>query len=102
MPTHYDSAYSSSPDVALAHTVHGEPVDKSLRPNSTLDDVQLAVGTIFRPYEKPKRKIDGKVRCDTEGCRAWPTKTGHCVGHSRSLGLIENWNVEGRKTDEPD
>ena len=100
----YDSLYASSPNVARVHTVYGDPVEETVRPNNTLDGVELAVGTIYRPYEKPKRRSrdGGKPLCDTEGCKAWPTATGHCVGHSRSMGLIPNWNKDGRKTDEPD
>lgn len=107
--SHYDSAYSSKSNVALVHTVHGEPVDQTVRPNNTQDHVVQAVGSLYRPYEKPLRKSKElnrfdkpKVLCATDGCRAFPTKTGHCVGHSRSLGLIENWNVEGRKPHEPE
>jgi len=103
-----NSAYSAQPDVAQVHTVYGEPVDQTLRPDSTDEGVSQAVGTIYRPYEKPTRKAGTnrfgkpKVLCATDGCKAFPTKTGHCVGHSRSLGLIENWNQEGRKPHEPD
>ena len=97
-----NSAYSSQPGVALVHTMYGEPVDETVRPNNSSDEVTQAVGNIYRPYEKPKRKVDGRVRCATDGCKAFPTKTGHCVGHSRSLGLIENWNQEGRKPHEPE
>jgi hypothetical protein len=109
MPTHYDSAYSSQPNVALVGSLYGEPVEGSVPPNATDNNVALATGTYFRPYERPLRKSKElnrfdkpKVLCATDGCRAFPTKTGHCVGHSRSLGLIENWNQEGRKPNEPD
>jgi len=105
----YDSAYASQPNVAKVHTMFGDPVDQTVRPNNTQDNVVQAVGSIYRQYEKPLRKSKElnrfdkpKVLCATDGCKAFPTKTGHCVGHSRSLGLIENWNQQGRKTDEPD
>jgi hypothetical protein len=104
-----NSAYSSQPGVALVHTLNGDPVEESGRPNSTNEGVSQAVDSIYRDYEPPKRTApepnrfgQTKVLCATDGCKAFPTKTGHCVGHSRSLGLIENWNQEGRKPHEPD
>jgi hypothetical protein len=95
---------SAASGIALAHTVHGDPVTAQGRANSTLDGVEQATFTMMRPYQEPKRrhKDNGKTLCATDGCRAYPTATGHCVGHSRSMGLIENWNQEGRKTNEPD
>lgn len=109
MNSFYDSVYASKSDVALVHTLYGEPVDQTVRPNNTQDKVVQAVGSLYRPYVKPLRKSKElnrfekpKVLCATDGCKAFPTKTGHCVGHSRSLGLIENWNQQGRKHDEPD
>ena len=99
-----NSAYSSQPDVALIHTVYGEPVDQTVRPNTTDAGVSQSVGSLYRPYEKPKRRRhdNGKTLCATDGCRAYPTPTGHCIGHARKLGLVENWNQEGRKPHEPE
>jgi hypothetical protein len=94
-----NGAYASAPDVALIHSVYGEPVDQTVRPNTTDADVAQLPNAWFREYEKPKRRHrdNGKPLCNTEGCRAYPTGTGHCVGHSRRMGLIENWNKDGRK-----
>jgi hypothetical protein len=98
-----NSAYSSQPDVALIHTVYGEPVDQTVRPNNTDEGVTSSVGSLYRPYKKPQRTRNGHAVCATDGCRAYPSKgTGHCIGHARKLGLVENWNQEGRKTHEPE
>lgn len=93
MPDRYEtSVHGSAPDVTLAYAMYGDPVDDTGRPDSTGDDVVQQVWSVFQDYRG----------CLTEGCRAHPTKTGHCVGHSRSLGLVENWNQKGRQPHESD
>jgi hypothetical protein len=96
-----NGAYASHPDVALVHTVYGEPVEETARPNTTGTGIELLPNAHFRNYEPPKPRLpqDTRVKnlCASEGCRAYRTATGHCAGHSRSLGLIPNWNKDGRK-----
>ncbi len=86
-----NSAYSSQPGVSLVHTVHGDPVEQTTRPNNTDDGVTQAVGSLYRPYVAPPRVVE-KGRCTHDGCRGWATKTGYCAGHSRSMGLITTWS----------
>jgi hypothetical protein len=88
--SHYTSVHASGENIALAHTVYGDAVEATKRPNSTNDNVKLAVGSIFSNYGESPQPVTSKM-CATEGCRAYSTKTGHCAGHSRSLGLIEKW-----------
>lgn len=97
--SNYTHDNATAPGIALAHTVYGEPVMGSMRPEMAGEGTSQVAGNIMAPYKKPVRRHrdNGKALCASEGCRAWPMKGGeHCVGHARSLGLIENWNRDGR------
>jgi hypothetical protein len=101
---YYDNQNSAAPNVALAHTIAGEPVQGS-RGITSGGAIQPAGMYSTAPYRPPKRrKADSpdKVLCSFEECKAFPMKgTGYCAGHSRSLGLIQNWSHHGGKKDSP-
>jgi len=95
----YTHDNATAPGIALAHTIHGSPVTGQTPVMGVGENVARATDTVFSNYKKPPRrsKDNGKDLCQAEGCRAYPSKgLGYCIGHARSLGLVENWNVKGR------
>jgi len=97
----YTHDNATAPGIALAHTVYGEPVTAQ-SPDMGAGDgvVRVTTGSVFSDYKKPKRRSHdhGHVLCEYDGCKAYPSKgTGYCIGHARSLGLVENWNKAGRQ-----
>lgn len=61
-------------------------------------DIQPHPGTMMTPYTPPARwePVKGKKLCSMDDCRAYPMKeTGYCAGHTRSLGLRDNWPKGG-------
>jgi hypothetical protein len=93
---------TTAPGIQLAHTAYGEPVTATMRLNSTDEGVAPVVTqSIMRPYQVPKRRRSDnpdKLLCSFEGCKGFPMREQiYCVGHARSLGLIQNWNKEGKR-----
>ena len=98
----YQHDNSTAPGIALAHTVYGSPVSSQTPADGIGENVaRVTTGSVFSNYKKPPRRSqdNGKELCASDGCRAYPAAVGkgYCVGHARSLGLIENWGREGRK-----
>ena len=102
---YYNNQNSAAPGVVQVGKAYGDPV-QGIRGIASDDNIQPAGMFSTAPYRPPKRRAKdspGKVLCSTEGCKAWPMKaTGHCTGHSRSLGLIQNWKHNGQRKDSPD
>ena len=100
----YSNQNSASPNVALAHTIAGEPV-QGTQGIASGGDIQPARGFSTLPYKPPKRRDrdnPDKILCAAEDCKAFPIRaTGYCAGHSRSMGLVD-WKKGGRKKAEPD
>lgn len=97
---------STAEGIALAHTVYGDPVGDTGRPNSTQEGVALATFSAFSPYKKPRpeRVRDkvaehpprfndvGKQMCSHPDCGTYSMKdVPYCPGHARSLGFVKNW-----------
>lgn len=97
MTDFYTHANNTAPNVALAHTVYGDPVEAIKPVGAANENVVRAVGSVFSDYKPPPLPKQGP--CAIEGCRSTATvgDTGHCVGHARKLGLIENWGKDGRQ-----
>lgn len=86
----YRQANTTAPGAALAHTIYGEPVTASLKPESTGDNVAQSTQSFMRPYQPPKRRQgDNPDRelCAHEGCKAYPRAgKSYCPGHGRMHG----------------
>jgi len=103
MSNTYTHDNASGQGVALAHTVHGDPVTATMRPLAGGEGVGPATWSTA-PYKKKRRvKDNGKTLCASEGCRAYPmTSQEYCTGHARSLGVIKNWKSGRPKAVQPD
>ena len=77
--------------------------DSHGREGGLRDGISVAVGNVFEPYVKPKRRRKDnpdKLLCMEDGCNAFPMKElDYCTGHARSMGLIENWKKAGREAE---
>lgn len=97
---HFRHENTSAEGIALAHTVYGQPVTATGRPDSTQPNVQLAVGNIMAPYKPPPRRdLDNPelALCAEEDCKAFPVKgLDYCAGHSRKRGLMSTCQMCGR------
>jgi hypothetical protein len=93
MSDFYANQNASAPNIVLAHTLVGEPVDGKLGIASG-GDIQPAGRWSTAPYKPPRiRRRDSKTvpHCVTEGCRAYQMKTlEYCSAHARSLGLVDD------------
>ena len=87
--------------IALQHTLAGDPVS-GITPEYAAGGEGIDRATRFStaPYIAPKdRKPKVKLCLANEGtCKGSPMpSTGYCSGHSRSMGLIENWSTKDGK-----
>ena len=84
---------SAKDGIALAHSVYGDPVTATMRPDSHGDNIGPATWSTA-PYVPPARRHrDNPERklCSFEGCKGYPSKAGggdYCIGHAKSLGLV--------------
>lgn len=87
----YTHDNATAPGIALAHTIHGEAVNASVRPESAAPGTTRAVGSVFSPYKPPARRAHdkGKTLCSEEGCKSYPIKDkSYCAGHARQHGEL--------------
>lgn len=105
------SIHAREEGVALAHTIYGEPSAQgnyaafgSAGPNG---NIQRATFSVFEAYKSPDQKLTETIhtsrRClGKDGtCKGFPMKDlDYCSGHARSLGLVPNWNKNGKMTDD--
>lgn len=118
MGNNYTPDNSAAGGIALAHTIRGEHISGNVAlVNSAkatgVDTIKQATGYSTAPYRpptekvpkvnkgggsKPKNRLPKRQLCkaNEHTCKGFATKTGYCVGHSRSMGLIQNWNKDGR------
>ena len=85
----YTNDNATAPGIALAHTIHGAPVDGSVRPEMVNEGTVKQAQSQFRPYQPPKRRAhdQGHILCSEEGCKAYPIDgKNYCTGHARSHG----------------
>ena len=83
----YTHDNSTAPGVALAHTIHGEPANASLRPETAQEGTTRQVQSTFRDYQPPKRRRNGKELCAHDDCQAYQAEgKNYCTGHARAHG----------------
>ena len=83
----HDNATASG--IALAHTIHGEPVTASLRPESAGEGTIKQAQPVFTDYRPPKRRAHdhGHDLCAEPDCKAYPMEgKNYCTGHARLHG----------------
>lgn len=88
----YTHDNATAPGIALAHTIYGEPVLASMRPESAIEGTVKQVQPIFSNYKPPKRREHdkGHVLCSEEGCKAYPMSgKNYCPGHARVHGEVK-------------
>lgn len=92
---------ASRSNIAQAHTLRGESTLKGLAQVNAIGpsaNVKPATQFSTAPNKNPRR---GRCRANDDTCKAFTSKgMDYCVGHARSLGLIENWGRGGRAGDE--
>lgn len=97
---HFRHENSSADGIALAHTVYGEHVTATARPDATMPNVQPSIGNIMAPYKPPpRRKSDSPdiALCAEEGCKGFPVSDlDYCAGHARKRGLLLTCKMCGR------
>lgn len=91
---------ATRPGIALAHTLGGEPtLQNAVNQAGHGENVQQATGYSTAPYKNPR---EGRCIGAEDTCGAYPMAgSEYCVGHARSLGLIQNWNKKGKVESEP-
>ena len=119
----YTHDNATAPNVALAHTVYGEPVTATLRTEMSNEGTVRQVQPVFTNYRPPKRRAHdkGHALCSEEGCKAYPQEgKNYCTGHARIHGEAKTcghrdckappkkgtdycrWHSTATVTDEPD
>lgn len=90
MSTNYIPANAQNTGTVAAHALAGEPLAGAYtRPDAVAPGVSLASQFSTAPYRDPALKPK-KRACTVEGCKGSPMKTiDYCVGHARSLGLVQ-------------
>lgn len=87
--------------IVLQHALKGDLVSNLVPTYATGgEDVGKATRFSTAPYIAPEdRKPKVKLCKANEGtCKGSPMpSTGYCSGHSRSMGLIENWSTKDGK-----
>lgn len=94
--------------IVHAHAMYGQPVQATAPPNLTNSNIQPAFGLwSTAPYvsedDVHTAKIHTARRCkgNDGACKGFPMKDlDYCSGHARSLGLVQNWNKNGRIDDD--
>lgn len=90
--------------IVHAHAMYGQPVQATAPENMTSSNIRPAFGSwSTAPYVGPEEILTKVIhtarRCHgNEGtCKGFPMKDlDYCSGHARSLGLVQNWNKNGR------
>jgi hypothetical protein len=88
-----DSAVGHGDNVKPVYAAFGDPETGKMRINApgASDNIQPAGVFSTAAHTKPKLENlpNGKL-CNWEEkpCRGYATRTGYCVGHSKSLGLF--------------
>lgn len=101
-------ANSQNEGIVLAHTMYGQPsvegnyaAQGSVGPEGST--IQRSTYSVMAAYVTPEEKLTQTIhterRCKGKDgtCKGFPMKDlDYCSGHARSLGLVENWNKNGR------
>jgi len=102
MPHGYAAANSGTEGTALAHTLAGEPVTGVVRANAAGENIALATQFSTAPYIPPEKRHKAAKRCIAKDgtCKGSRMKDSeYCVGHARSLGLLDKtWTNKGEVT----
>lgn len=89
----YTHDNASASGIALAHTIYGEPVTASMRPEMAVEGTVRQVQSVFSDYKPPKRRLKDspdKLLCSEDGCKAFPVEgKNYCPGHARSKGEMK-------------
>ena len=88
----YTHDTATAPGIALAHTIHGQAVDASLRPEMAQEGTVKQTHSQFRAYQPPKRRAhdQGHALCSEDGCKAYPVDgKNYCPGHARQHGEMK-------------
>jgi hypothetical protein len=89
----YTHDNASAPGIALAHTIYGEPVTASMRPEMAVEGTVRQVQSVFTDYKPPKRRLKdnpSKALCSEDGCNAFPVDgKNYCPGHARAHGEMK-------------
>ena len=98
MEPRHKNPHAQAAGIAIAHTIHGAPVEDTVRPEmdgAAEGRIQQVPQAHMRNYTPPKRRSSDnpdKELCSYEGCAAWPSKryAPYCAGHAVTMGLREN------------
>lgn len=99
----YSPINSGVDGTALAHSLNGEPVVTTARANAVGENVQQAQLHSTAPYVSPEERHakanprGKKCKAKDDTCKGDRMKgLDFCVGHARSMGLLETtWNNKG-------
>lgn len=90
MSNPYRQDNTSAPGTVPAHTIYGQPVTASMRPEMAVEGTAISTQSMMRAYQPPKRRQrDNPDRelCAEEGCKAYPREgRSYCPGHGRLHG----------------